>query len=161
MKKITAFPSWFPTLTRIFPDRRGVSAVEFSLIAPLLVLGSFATVDAGMAVYEEMMITQALRSGAHLAITAQDEAQILNIVNVVASENFQVAQGAPSTGELSTAISSYCVCPSATGAQVSCNATCADNSAPTQLYTISATKQFVGIMLPEMTLSGAIDVVAP
>lgn len=142
-------------------DRRGVSAVEFALIAPVLVIGGFATVDAGMAVYEEMMITQALRSGAHLAISAQSEAQILNIVNVVASESFQVAQGSASPGELSTAVTGYCVCPEATAAQVACNATCTGGSAPTQLYTLSATKQFIGIMLPQMTLSGSIDVVAP
>lgn len=146
-------------LLRMCLDRRGVSAVEFSLIAPVLVIGSFATVDAGMAVYEEMMITQALRSGVHLAITAESEAQILNIVNAVASEYFQVAQGSPSPGELSTDITTYCVC--ANGAQTSCSATCTGGTPPTPLYTISASKQFIGILLPQMTLSGSVDVVAP
>ena len=158
---LAALLSCFAASAPVFRDRRGVSAVEFALIAPVLVIGSFATIDAGMAVYEEMMITQALRSGAHLAITAQDAAQILNIVNAVASENFQVAQGTPSPGDLSTAITRYCVCPGVSTAQISCNSTCTGNVPPTQLFTISATKQFVGVLLPEMTLSGTIDVVAP
>ncbi|MEM9588941.1 MAG: TadE/TadG family type IV pilus assembly protein [Planctomycetota bacterium] len=57
-------------------DKRGVSAVEFSLLAPFLVMGAISTVDAGMAVYDKMMITQVLRSGAHSAIAAESEAQM-------------------------------------------------------------------------------------
>ena len=136
-------------------------AAHASILVSLVALAALVTLGCREARTEDAPVHLNPNMDDQKYLQAQDEAQILNIVNVVASENFQVAQGAPSTGELSTAISSYCVCPGATGAQVSCNATCGDNSAPTQLYTISATKQFVGIMLPEMTLSGAIDVVAP
>ncbi|MEM7210837.1 MAG: TadE/TadG family type IV pilus assembly protein [Pseudomonadota bacterium] len=144
----------------IFRDQRGVSAVEFSLIAPVLVIGGFATVDAGMAVYEEMMISQTLRSGAHLAIQAESEAQVLTVLEAVASENFTVASGAPSVGELSADVTSYCVCPEAMQTAVACTATCTGGGGPTQFYSLSATKQFLGVMLPAMTLSGSIDVIA-
>ena len=36
----------------------GVSAVEFAVLAPFLVVGTLSTIDAGMAVYEKMMIGQ-------------------------------------------------------------------------------------------------------
>lgn len=138
----------------------GISAVEFSLISPVLVLGTFATVDAGMAVYEEMMISNALRSGAHLALSASDEAQVLAVLQAVAGENFTVASGAPTPGELSAAVNSYCVCPSDGSAQVACGSTCTGGTAAQQFYALSASKEFVGILLPAFTLSGAIDVMA-
>lgn len=145
---------------RLLRSHRGVSAVEFALISPILVLGGFATVDAGMAVYEEMMITQTLRSGAHLATRAESEAQVLTVLETVASENFIVASGTPSVGELSATVTSYCICPEATGTPVACTATCTGGSSPNRFYALGATKQFSGIMLPTMTLSGSIDVLA-
>lgn len=148
------------TLLGALHDRRGVSAVEFSLIAPVLVLGGFATVDAGMAVYEEMMITQTLRSGAHLAIQAESEAQVLAVLQALASENFTVASGTPAVGELSAAVTSYCICPDATGTPVACTSICTGGGAPNRFYSLSASKQFTGVMLPAMTLSGSIDVIA-
>ena len=141
-------------------DRHGVSAVEFSLIAPVLVFGGFATVDAGMAVYEEMMISQTLRSGAHLAIQAESEAQVLAVLEAVASENFTVASGTPAVGELSAAVTSYCICPEATGTAVACTAVCTGGSAPNRFYSLSASKQFTGVILPAMTLTGSIHVIA-
>lgn len=147
-------------LAVLWRNQSGVSAVEFSLISPILVLGSFATVDAGMAVYEEMMISNALRSGAHLAISANDEAQVLSVLQAVAAENFSVASGTPSAGQLSATVNSYCVCPSDGTAQVDCTATCSGGSAAQQFYALSASKEFVGILLPPFTLSGAIDVMA-
>lgn len=147
-------------LRRIWRDRRGISAVEFSLISPVLVLGSFATVDAGMAVYEEMMIANTLRSGAHLAIASSDEAQVLAVLQAVAAENFSVASGAPADGELVASVNSYCVCPSDGSTQVVCTTTCSGGAPAQQFYALSASKQFDGILLPGFTLSGAIDVMA-
>lgn len=141
-------------------DRRGISAVEFSLISPILVLATFGTVDAGMAVYEEMMISNTLRSGAHLAISASDEAQVLAVLQAVAAENFTVASGTPASGELSAAVTSYCVCPSDGSALVACTSTCTGGSSAQQFYALSASKEFTGILLPSFTLSGEIDVMA-
>ena len=138
----------------------GLSAVEFALLSPLLVLGAFATVDAGMAVYEEMTITNALRSGAHIAAAASSEAQILSVINSVAAENFTLASGSPSSDDLTTSVASYCICPSVTSVQVSCVSVCSGGSTPQRFYTIAATKNFDGILLPSFTLSGSIDVIA-
>ncbi len=156
-----SFPGRILTRVRsVLGRENGISAVEFALLSPILVLGSFATVDAGMAVYEEMMISNTLRSGAHLAISADSEAQILSVLQAVAAENFTVASDTPVAGELSASVDSYCICPTDGTAEVSCSTTCSNGSGPQEFYTLSASKEFVGIILPDFTLSGTIDVLA-
>ena len=51
-------------LTDLVRSSAGVSAVEFAILSPFLVLGCFGTIDTGMAVYERMMISQVLPSSA-------------------------------------------------------------------------------------------------
>ena len=140
--------------------RSGVSAVEFSLLAPMFVIGGFLMVDTGRAVFDKMMITQALRAGAHSAIAAQSEAAVQQIVVDTASENFTVVTGAPAAGQLGVTVSSYCVCPSDFTTTVSCSSTCTGGSSPNQFYDLSAEMEFVGVMLPNFSLSGEMSVLA-
>lgn len=147
-------------LRRVAPAERGVSAVEFSLLAPFLVLGTFSTVDAGMAVYDKMMMTQVLRSGAQSAIAAKDEATVLSILQDTAAENFTVATGAPAPGELSLAVSSYCACGDALGVAIGCTGICTSGSAPHRFYDLDASMEFDGVILPTFTLSGDMAVLA-
>ena len=160
---MTAKPSWTGLrrrLAALLRDTAGVSAVEFSLLTPVIVVGTLMTTDAGMAVYEKMMITQALRSGAHSAIAAKDEGTVLTILTTTASDNFTVVEGTPADDELGVSVTSYCVCPEDMAVQVACTSTCTGGGAPNQFYRISATKEFDGVMLPDFTLSGTIDVIA-
>ena len=153
---------WFQRRTdQVVRDRRGVSAVEFSLLAPFLVMGAISTIDAGMAVYDKMMITQVLRSGAHTAIAAESEAQMRAILEATAQDNFTVAQGAPNIGELAVNVTSYCVCPEATGTPVSCTTTCTGGTLPNEFYQLSADMEFDSILLPNFNLSNSLDVIAP
>lgn len=158
-------PDWCKRLSSLFTRAaqcdRGVSAVEFSLLSPVLVLGAFATVDAGMAVYDKMMISQVLRAGAHSAIAAETEASVLTILQDTAADNFTVASGAPAPGELSLAVNSYCACPEAFGTAVACTTSCAGSVAPSQFYDISASMEFDGVLLPNFTLNGEMVVLAP
>lgn len=52
--------------------RRGQSAVEFALVAPLLFLLMFGIVDFGRAMYYQNEITNAAREGARIAILASN-----------------------------------------------------------------------------------------
>lgn len=146
-------------IARLLRSERGVSAVEFSLLAPFLVVGGLSTVDAGMAIYDKMMISQVLRAGAHGAISAESGAVVLSILEATASDNFTVASGGANPGELSVAVSSYCICPEDTASQVACTANCSAGN-PNQFYRLTATQEFTAIMLPDFTLSGSIDVIA-
>jgi len=148
-------------LRTLFGCTAGVSAVEFAVLAPFLVIGTLSTIDAGMAVYEKMMIGQVLRSGAHGAILAESEAEVLAILTATAGDNFTLAQGAqPGPGELAVQVSSYCLCPEDTANPVACTATCSSGLDPNRFYQLAATKAFDGVMLPTFALAGTIDVIA-
>ena len=148
-------------IKRLFRRDEGVSAVEFSLLSPVIVIGGLMTADAGMAVYEKMMITQTLRSGAHSAIAAKSEAQVMAILSATAGDNFTVSEtDTPAINELGVQVSTYCVCPSDRTTQGSCTTICTGGADPNEFYRMEATKEFVGIMLPDFTLSGSIDVIA-
>lgn len=147
-------------IRRLWSDLRGVSAVEFALVAPLLVFGSISTVDAGIAVYEKMMIGQVLRSGAHLAIAADSVADVQTMLEATAADNFTVASGTPADGELAVAVTNYCICAADTSTQVTCTTTCSGGADPLEFYTLSADKTYTGLFLPAFQLSGTIDVLA-
>lgn len=139
----------------------GVSAIEFAILAPVLVLGAFGTADAGRAIYQRMMIGQALRAGAQLAMVGADEAAIRDALQQVAGANFTLADGAdPAAGSLSVTVASYCGCPGAALAQVDCTAVCTDGGAAARFYRLAASKTFDGILLPDFPVAGAIEVVA-
>lgn len=152
------------TLLRIvracLADVRAVSAVEFSLLSPVLVLGTFATVDAGMMVYDKMMMSQVLRAGAQSAIAGANEAAILTILEDTASDNFTIASGAPSAGELSLAVVTHCACSSDLSVIVNCSSLCVGGFTPTEFYDLTATVDFDGVILPSMTLAAEISVMA-
>ncbi|MFT8246974.1 TadE/TadG family type IV pilus assembly protein [Roseomonas sp. BN140053] len=62
-------------------DRRGVSAVEFALVAPALLLLLFSMYDVGSAMWRTMRLEMAARAGAQYAFARpQDTAGITNTV---------------------------------------------------------------------------------
>ena len=71
-----------------------------------------------------------------------------------------VVAGAPGPGELSISVSSYCVCPLDLNTQVDCSTICVPSLEPTQFYDLSAQLIFDGVMLPDITLSGEMSVLA-
>jgi Flp pilus assembly protein TadG len=50
------------------PDEKGVSAVEFALLLPLLVLIIFVIIEGGLVLYNQQVITNASREGAREGI---------------------------------------------------------------------------------------------
>lgn len=140
--------------------RKGASAVEFALLSPVLVVGTFATVDAGMAVYDKMMITQVLRAGAQSAIAGRSEASVLAVLEDTASANFTVAGTTPAPGELVLDVTTHCSCPDALTTPVSCSVLCVGSASPNEFYDLSASVEFTGVILPTFTLSGEIVVMA-
>ena len=152
----------FRQLRQLIRCRRGVSAVEFSLLAPVLTLGLFATVDAGMAVYDKMMMTQVLRSGAHSAIAAESEDSMMDMLRVTASDNFVVVEDGetPAVGELLLSVNTYCICPNDRTTVVDCDSTCTGGGTIEKYFALSADMEFDGVILPNFALSGEIDIYA-
>ena len=148
----------FSLLARLFRCRAGVSAVEFAIVSPLLVLGSLATADAGMAVYERMMINQVLRAGAQPALQGASESVVRAVLEEAARGNFTVADGDASGDALALDVSTRCACPGEASAGVDCATVCGSGSAAFRFYRLSAGKTFQGVLLPEFTFSAQIEV---
>lgn len=147
-------------LARLRRSTGGVSAVEFAIVAPFLVMGTFTMVDVGMAVYEKMMINQVLRAGAQPAFEGADEGEVLSVLEQTASDNFSVAGGDAQGDELALDVTSYCACPGGAVVQVACTSVCGSGAEAFRFYRLTAAKTFQGIMLPEFTLSGALEVMS-
>lgn len=152
--------SLLSALKRFCSDNSGLSAVEFSLLAPFLTMGAIATVDAGMMAHDKMMISQALRAGAQSAIAAKNESVVQAIIETTAAENFTVASGTPTGDELAVNVSQYCVCPNAMDVVVDCSTVCPSATTPGRFYELAANKTFQGVLLTGFTLTGQMSVMA-
>lgn len=151
---------WSQGIQRFLRDASGLSAVEFSLLAPFLTMGAIATVDAGMMAHDKMMISQALRAGAQSAIAAKNDTVVRSVIETTAAENFTLAAGAPVGDELAVAVSQYCVCPDAMSTVVDCSTICVGIGTPSRFYDLSANKTFQGVLLTGFTITGQMSVIA-
>ena len=145
-------------LARLLRSSAGVSAVEFAILSPVLVLGTFGTVDAGMAIYERMMISQVLRAGAQPALQGANESVVRAVLENTAAENFTVADGEATGDELELDVETSCACPGDPVAGAACGTVCESGTAAFRFYRLTASKSFEGVMLPAFTLSGALEV---
>jgi pilus assembly protein CpaE len=151
---------WRPRrlLAQLFRSTSGVSAAEFAIMSPVLVLACFGMVDIGMAVYERMMINQVLRAGAQPAFQGMNDSVVLTVLQETAAENFTVAEGEATGDELEVGVNSYCACPGDVAVGVGCGSTCESGSVAFRLFRLTASKAYEGVILPEFTLSGSLEV---
>lgn len=121
-----------PTSTRLkLRGERGNAAVEFAIVAPLLVLLLVAVVEIGFAVRQKMEVHDAATAGARYAAEHGWDATAIAAA-VVASK--------PSSGvTASPAPTLSCGCPSSTGiATAACTDTCSDGALARSYVQVSA-----------------------
>jgi pilus assembly protein CpaE len=136
----------------------GVSAVEFAILAPVLVLGTFGMIDTGMAIYERMMMNQVLRAGAHPALQGANDTVVLAVLEETAADNFTVADGEAAADELELDVETSCACPGDADASAMCGAPCDSGATALRFYRLTASKTFQGVILPEFTLFYSLEV---
>lgn len=124
----------------------GVAAVEFSLIAPILIAAVLTMADLGFAIHERSEIDQALRNGAQRAITDPGEAKVAAVLNLV---------DATGTGRDTTVftVNRFCACAETPGTEATCSTTCSGNNPTSIFYSLTGTREFSGFLLPAQTLS--------
>ncbi|WP_299364497.1 TadE family protein [uncultured Paracoccus sp.] len=136
-------------LSSILVAERGASAIEFALLAPVLVLGLLGTVDVGRALTEQMTIGSLLRTGAQSIMAGVDAAKIEPML-IAASGDESVFVEVPT--------SPMCACPDNPQVTVDCSTTC-PGAEPTGIYySLTASKSFSGIFLPDIVLSRSLQV---
>lgn len=138
----------------------GVSAVEFALLAPMLVFALLATVDLGFALAEHMTIDHVLRAGAQSATAAGNASSIDQVLRITAANNFAVAApgAAGDDSSLALEVERLCSCAGQPDTAVDCSTTC-PGEAPTQIfYALSGEKTYSGTVLPQFRLAPSLQV---
>ncbi len=141
-------------------EENGVSALEFALLAPMLVVAVLAMVDLGLASSERMTIGHILRAGAQSATEDAGIANVDLVLRTTAAKNMTVvATGTTGTDtSLALSVRRMCACAAQPSVEVACSTTCAQ-SAPTQIYYIlSGNKTYSGLLLPRIVQSKTLEV---
>ncbi len=95
----------------------GVAAIEFAIIAPILVLLMLCTVDVGMGFYRKMQVQNAARAGAQYALTHGFAVDAISSA-VLSATGFSGISASPTPNQ-------FCACASDTGlTTVACDSPC-------------------------------------
>jgi len=106
---------------RLHPDRRGVSALEFAIIAPIMVTLMLGTYDFGNAVQQQIDLQEAVRAGGAYALShPTDVGGIQNIVK----NSLPTGWALTNTGGVATVA---CSCLNPTSGSVTGLSGCTDN----------------------------------
>ena len=158
------------SLLRVLADRRGVSAVEFALIAPIFGLMLAAAADFGGVLYVKFGLENSVSAAANYALlnapnvgSSNGATLAQNLATIIASErgsnwangtvvvnngpSATISSGAvTSGGSLSGADSCYCPTKSGSslnwGVPVACGSTCASGALAGKFVSIVATKTY-------------------
>ncbi len=140
---VRALPRILNWSERLLRDCRGVSAVEFALLAPVLVGSLIAMVDIGLALGERMAMDRGIRAGASAAMAEiTDTAVIRGVVE-------EAARGADT---VTVTVGEQCECA---GSDTLCTNLCTGGAAPDLFIEISASKVYDGLLLDGYDLSSS------
>ncbi len=144
-----------------FPaDNRGTSAIEFALTAPILIIGLLIVTDVGLAVNERMVLDQATRSGAELAMNSVDDTATLeSMVVSSATGAYGLALNDVASGDIPQVdVTQFCECPDAPGTAVTCTNLCTGEIVPSTYWHFATTKAYNGIFVPTFQLATELTV---
>lgn len=132
-------------------DERGVSAIEFGLIAPLLFFSLLAMTDVGFALNERIKLDHVLRAGAQPAMRDAGRAAVLTALRETACQSFTVVEAGCQSGDKLTVdvldAVPICKCPGQAD-DPNCTSTCPVE--PTKFYRIWAAMTYQPMFLPDM-----------
>jgi Flp pilus assembly protein TadG len=120
-------------LNRFLSHDGGAAAVEFSFIAPVLIVMILGIVDVGRMMVQASNMETALRAGVQYAVNGGTD---MSVAQAVAN---QAWTGKPGNGTMTA--QSACTC---SGASASCTQPCADGTYPQSHFTIVASGKIGG-----------------
>lgn len=136
-------------------NNEGTAAIEFGLLAPVLLILLVGLVEVGFSVRESMMVNEAVEAGASYATQyGWDSAGISSAVTSATAATGVTATPAPQT---------YCGCPTATGVTTTlCTSTCTGGGSPGQYVRVDATiphatiLSYLGLPIPASLTAHAV-----
>lgn len=144
---------------RFMADQRGVSAIEFSLFAAILLPVLLVGADVGFAIHQRMIMDGILRIGAQEAMRFQPDVAPDERGDSIA-QALRLAAGSNATGgmeNLTVAVSGpLCYCPETPGAEVSCDTPCA-GGAPHRFFQLDAAMPYRSRFVGDLSAIGLAD----
>ncbi len=122
----------FPSqIARVLGRRDGVAAIEFAIMAPMLIALLIGTVEIGLAIRAAIETQEAVSAGAlYASQKGFDSPGIIGAVQAATAHANLTASPAPSE---------FCGCPSATGiSSTTCSSLCTDGRTARQYVVIHA-----------------------
>lgn len=123
-------------IKRFIGEARGIAAMEFALIAPILALIAILMTDVGMAAVGAMNMQSAVRASVQYAMNGGADMTVAKNVGVSAWSS----QPSGATFDATKA----CRCASTT---ITCTQTCANGSQPSAFFTAAATATLGGSVI--------------
>ncbi|HEX6114064.1 MAG TPA: TadE/TadG family type IV pilus assembly protein [Geminicoccaceae bacterium] len=131
-------PSLLDVTRRLGACRQGNTAIEFGLVAPILVLLAFGAYDYGSAYVEGVRLNGAARAGAQQALYNAQDWQNTDQMEQVALEEYAghaLTQNEIDVMSVSATANAFCACTA--GATLACTATCPGGEAPGQFVSVT------------------------
>lgn len=135
-------------------NKKGSSAVEFAVGAPVLLIGLIIVTDVGLAVSDRMKLDQSVRAGAEFAMNSvEDEVTLEDMVKSAATGAYGSQLNDIDSNDVPTVdVTKTCECPDATGTSVDCDQLCTGEIVPSIYYDFAASKSYQGIFIPDFTM---------
>jgi Flp pilus assembly protein TadG len=127
-------------LLQLARDRRGVAALEFAVILPVLALTLMGVIDLGGAIQQSLRLEAAARAGAQYAMSAPTNSGGIAAAVRSALPGWNDVQVQPTT--------MTCVCPGS-GATSCTSTSCA--TALQRFVSITVTRSYSALLLPNLT----------
>jgi Flp pilus assembly protein TadG len=131
-------PSLLQITRRLGACRKGNTAVEFGLTAPLLVLLAFGAYDYGSAYVEGVRLNGAARAGAQQALYNSQDWQNTDQMEQLALEEYvghALTQTEIDAMSVSAAANAFCACTA--GVTLACTDTCPGGESPGQFVSVT------------------------
>lgn len=138
------------SVRRFYADETGVAAIEFALLAPLVIFGLLAMADIGLAVRDRMALDHIVRVGAQTAVSDTGTGSVRTALTSASAGSLTRAS---SISALSVDVVQECACPNAPAVAVACTTECPAQKPPFIFYTLSAQTVSAGILLPDLPLA--------
>lgn len=143
-------------LGRRLANRRGAAALEFGVLATVLVPMMLIVFDVGNQIYQTLVLRQAIRAGALYALYYHDTAGIQRTIEASIPAGWTNASVFGSGWAPTTA----CICMSSQGtAAAASSCSCPTGDTLERLMTLTVTMPFSPMLLTSITQVGASDVI--
>ena len=132
------FPSLLDVARRLGACRKGNTAIEFGLVAPILILLAFGAFDYGSAYVEGVRLNGAARAGAQQALyNAQDWQNTAQMEQSALEEyvGHALTQDEIDAMSVSATANAFCACTA--GVTLACTATCPGGETPGQFVSVT------------------------